>query len=276
MKSDMGCRKMEFGEQLKKTRTLLGLTQKEMAAGIVTGSFYSRVEHGQHDMNVDDLLQILNVHQVSLYDFFEGFTTIKSTHQKIQEQLILAFSERNIDLIRKLEKSTNDYKLKLEAQLMTAILQDTIEGVPKKLKHEIKKNILMINSWNEKSLWELTIAIPIFQPSELKLLTGPIFEKYDQFDLRDGRLLSALANFELTYLIHLVNEGEQEDSLKLMQKISDLPEGSEIFFQKLLAKWYWAKFKNDTETISMINNLLSECDYDRYVKGLHLCEWAIN
>ena len=36
--------KMTIGQQLKKFRLLLGLSQADMAAGIVTASFYSKVE----------------------------------------------------------------------------------------------------------------------------------------------------------------------------------------------------------------------------------------
>ena len=53
---------MTIGEQLKKTRTLLGLTQTQMCSGIVTESFYSRVERGLSEINATDLFRILNEH----------------------------------------------------------------------------------------------------------------------------------------------------------------------------------------------------------------------
>ena len=63
---------MRIAQQLKRTRILLGLTQAEMIDNIMTISFYSRVEHEKHDITINDLIDILNDHHMSLYDFFSG------------------------------------------------------------------------------------------------------------------------------------------------------------------------------------------------------------
>lgn len=60
---------MTIGEQLKKTRNTLQLTQKQMSEGIISESFYSRVECDKSRINIIDLIKILNKHQISLYDF---------------------------------------------------------------------------------------------------------------------------------------------------------------------------------------------------------------
>lgn len=61
---------MDIGNRLKNTRVFLGLTQEQFSAGIVTESFYSRVENNKSKISMNDLLNILNYHHVSLYDFF--------------------------------------------------------------------------------------------------------------------------------------------------------------------------------------------------------------
>lgn len=61
------------GQQLRKTRMFLGITQEEMTKGIVATSFYSRVERDKVDININDLILILNQNHVSLRDFFEKF-----------------------------------------------------------------------------------------------------------------------------------------------------------------------------------------------------------
>ena len=61
------------GQQLRKARMFLEITQKEMVKGIITTSFYSRVERGELDINIKDLILILNENHVSLRDFFEKF-----------------------------------------------------------------------------------------------------------------------------------------------------------------------------------------------------------
>lgn len=62
-----------IGKQLRKTRMFLGITQEKMCEGSITESYYSRVERGQRDINVNDLIKILNNNHVSLRDFFEIF-----------------------------------------------------------------------------------------------------------------------------------------------------------------------------------------------------------
>ena len=51
---------MTIGEALLNLRKQLGLTQTEMAANVVSTSFYSKVERNIHDIGTNDLLQILN------------------------------------------------------------------------------------------------------------------------------------------------------------------------------------------------------------------------
>lgn len=50
---------MLIGERLKELRLFLGLTQKEMSQGIVSESFYSRVERGTRKIKIVDLLTLL-------------------------------------------------------------------------------------------------------------------------------------------------------------------------------------------------------------------------
>ena len=60
---------MTIGEQLREIRDSLNLTQTQMCAGVVTESFYSRVENGKSEINIDDLLAILKQNHVSVRDF---------------------------------------------------------------------------------------------------------------------------------------------------------------------------------------------------------------
>lgn len=61
---------MLVGERLKELRLFLGLTQKEMSQGIVSESFYSRVERGSRKIKILDLLALLNKNGIHLEDFF--------------------------------------------------------------------------------------------------------------------------------------------------------------------------------------------------------------
>ena len=68
---------MMIGEHLKKVRNSKNLTQKEMAAGIVNRSFYSRVENGSSSITADNLMKILYRHELSMTDFLYNFGNTK-------------------------------------------------------------------------------------------------------------------------------------------------------------------------------------------------------
>lgn len=61
---------MTIGQALKSLRLHAGMTQTEMAAGIVTESFYSKVERGVHAIDANVLIQILAKHHFDVPGFF--------------------------------------------------------------------------------------------------------------------------------------------------------------------------------------------------------------
>lgn len=61
---------MTIGEALKQTRLRAGLTQKEMAAGIITPSAYSKIERGVHSVDAEVLIRILSEHHFDVTGFF--------------------------------------------------------------------------------------------------------------------------------------------------------------------------------------------------------------
>ena len=106
---------MKIGTRLKNTRKFLGLTQLEFSGGIVTESFYSRVENGKSDISMSKLIELLNYNQVSLYDFFEP-----AFQGNIEHQVILAFLDKDIDRLRHY-KPLNDHEEALIEMLLVIL-----------------------------------------------------------------------------------------------------------------------------------------------------------
>lgn len=63
---------MTIGEALKTLRLKNGLTQTEMAAGLTTESFYSKVERGVHKIDAELLVKILVAHDFDVEEFFKN------------------------------------------------------------------------------------------------------------------------------------------------------------------------------------------------------------
>lgn len=88
---------MTIGQQLKKSRLLFGLTQEEMSAGIVSESFYSRVERDKNAITINKLIAMLNANNISLNDFFKTFDNDGMPELKLQRQIYSAFNDRDLD-----------------------------------------------------------------------------------------------------------------------------------------------------------------------------------
>lgn len=78
---------MTIGEALLNLRKQLGLTQTEMAANVVSTSFYSKVERNIHDIGTNDLLQILNKHQINATYFFENLNDKENISEDIMNRI---------------------------------------------------------------------------------------------------------------------------------------------------------------------------------------------
>ncbi|MGN8748646.1 helix-turn-helix domain-containing protein [Lactobacillus amylovorus] len=86
---------MTIGEALKKERKDLGLTQAEMAAGVITTAHYSKIERDKHDISAYDLFEILTKNNINLVDFIKE---IEDTYQSTRDRKIFCV-RMNISLI---------------------------------------------------------------------------------------------------------------------------------------------------------------------------------
>ena len=89
---------MMIGEHLKKVRNSKNLTQKEMAAGIVNRSFYSRVENGSSSITADNLMKILYRHELSMTNFLYNFGNTKPKLGVYQDRITAAYINKDIVL----------------------------------------------------------------------------------------------------------------------------------------------------------------------------------
>ncbi len=129
---------MKIGTQLKTTRLLLGLTQEQFSAGIVTESYYSRVESNKSNISMDSLLKILNYNQVSLYDFFEPII-----REDINQELILAFINLDSKKIEQLDLA--DGNEQILAKIMLAILKKNNLNNSKDYQMQLEKYLSIKN-----------------------------------------------------------------------------------------------------------------------------------
>lgn len=80
---------MTIGELLKSARLNAGWTQKEMAAGVVSESFYSKVERGIHNIDADTLVKLLKARKINPVGFFKQAIDIAGNEKNTASNTII-------------------------------------------------------------------------------------------------------------------------------------------------------------------------------------------
>nr|WP_285816696.1 helix-turn-helix transcriptional regulator [Lactobacillus taiwanensis] len=246
---------MKIGTQLKNTRLLLGLTQEQFSAGIVTESYYSRVESNKNNISMDSLLKILNYNYVSLYDFFEPI--LKTD---IDYEIILTFINHDIKKIKSFDTLNNDGQTL--AKLLQAILKRENLDDFRKFKSQVTKYV------NKSAKDETCIVFASFilaylcDLNELNSLINKI-TAYASTD--NGLILRILAHIELVALERFYKAQELEDVKKMANLIQELPNDSVLVLEKVVAKYYLALLDKHIEDANEISKVLKITGYDEYL-----------
>ena len=114
---------MTIGEALKQIRHELYLTQEQMCAGVVTRSFYAKVESGRNRISADKLTEILFEHDIDITYFYQLLRNTYSSQSKLKEndlnqKMNQAFNSGKIELIEQ-----NYHKILLQSSLAQLIFQ---------------------------------------------------------------------------------------------------------------------------------------------------------
>lgn len=127
---------MTIGELLKEYRQKKGLTQKQFADGIVSTSYYSKVEKNEHRITVEDLVKILEHNDIAMWTFFRRLS-LKGDFQheyiiKLENDVLDAYYHSNKNRIEEIrqevEKSTvpnkDEYLLLIDGWLENLKTED--------------------------------------------------------------------------------------------------------------------------------------------------------
>ena len=260
---------MTIGQQLKKTRLLFGLTQEEMSAGIVSESFYSRVERDKNAITINKLIAMLNANNISLNDFFKTFDNEGMPELKLQRQIYSAFNDRDLDQLHQIEKtlsSKNDV-LYFKTKLIIATLEHRSIKMPDSIRKQLKTNLIDLDL-KEQDFWDLAISVPLYQFSELTPLMSYIIAHFSKLDLDNPQVVISLMNLLIGYLDRAYREKHLVEAKKTLNFANKIPNDFEIMFHKLIIKYYSALIDKNLEMAKGITDLLQICGYQRYIDML--------
>ena len=271
---------MTIGEALKKERKELGLTQTEMAGYVLTKSFYSKVERGQHEIKAIDLIEILRLHDINVSQFFNQI----GKNQKIDDQdysskiylskLHRAYYQKDLGQLSELQEqlkgevqTSEILNLETQAIVIKAYLTHSLNKLTDKERTDIKKQIFKTKDWNENSLRLLAIAMPLFDLEDLKIIINTIFNKYysmKNISSIQQELVSAIAvNYlGLSYREDNKDRKEVNLALSILKQLSCEPKNC---FAKIMEQYYIAQYNHDKKKAEKIRQFFIENDMGYYV-----------
>ncbi|MBA1393260.1 XRE family transcriptional regulator, partial [Lactobacillus sp. XV13L] len=196
---------MKVGQLLKQYRREKNLTQKQMAAGIISPSFYAKVEKGQHEINATDFLAILQVQEIDLIEFMQKYNLSQessSYFEQYLEQLVersyYAGDGYTLHQLQILLLNNNDRKkskqLLLKIKLLLAIMKEDTSQLSITEQQDLKEQIF--NLPNNKLKLELYCNAMKFYDFDSKLLLSRnLIAKFDNNnDLNIQKVILAIIN----------------------------------------------------------------------------------
>lgn len=245
---------MKIGKRLKNTRKYLGLTQAQFSSGIVTESFYSRVENGRSNISMSKLIELLNYHHVSLYDFFEP-----AFEGNIEQQAILAFIDRDCDRLK-------DYKPMNERQEAVVDLMISILGGwkgPSGYSHEptALTDYLKHSENPEKNIFAWCLLAYLCEIDEVATVVDKVVLALSVY--KDDFSWRILVNTLITCLQRFYQAGLQTQALITAQLIDAVPPRSVLVLEHLVAKYYLNLLEGNQDQAAGIRRLLQVNNYDQ-------------
>lgn len=242
------------------------LTQTEMSADAISESFYSKVERNLTDINAADMTTILNAHQVSFQDFFEGEKNLLPKKRALWKKLIVAFNRQDLKSLKKINyQSIEKYNLELVYKLVNAELTHQVNQLSPALKRKVKTDLLQIGNWNTESLWKLGIALPLYNIDELDFLIKSVFEYYRDSKFKADELI-AIANLMIGYLKECYKNGRLDLIKQVKVDLNKLPSSTWMMLPKILTNYYLALLEANLQKAIGIENVLKKCGYGDYVE----------
>ena len=267
---------MTIGELLKQTRQSLGLTQTEMAAGIVSTSYYSKVERNIHQISADELIAILNRHHIDSSAFFAHFSNFNSqekrdflkeigdAYEKKDKQELLTI-KKNID---QLPDSRQKKYYQLQIDLVLNVYLTKAADIPAELRNDLKKFVFQDNNWNENSLQLFRETIRVYDIDELSFLVNAILAKYHQPAELPIKTQEILGGICINFLDKCYEHNTPELIKQPLQYISKLSNASELLLVKILKNYYQAVFNKNADEVKVISGVLEKAGWKDFVSVL--------
>lgn len=273
---------MTIGEALKQIRHELYLTQEQMCAGVVTRSFYAKVESGRNRISADKLTEILFEHDIDITYFYQLLRNTYSSQSKLKEndlnqKMNQAFNSGKIELIEqnyhKILLQSNSSILKLRAMISVANLKDELNLIDPKVKEKLFVEFDEGANWMTRPdlLRLFTDTMPLWDSSDLSFFIGRLLAKVQKEhnipELLQERYLRVFENYLAVYYkknnpIKTIDVNVQ----KIFDYILNLEPTVHFLLYKIAAVYLQNLFLGNKEEAQKIKDEMKKYGYQDIVK----------
>lgn len=253
---------MKIGLKLRKTRNLMGLSQKQMIHGLMTQAAYSRVERGKNGISMTHLIDILNSNHISLYDFFEVYD-----QDNYQNKIRQAFYARNISQLLQLKNEINSNASKDLVDLAVAVLKrEPVAST--KTKKELIAKLSHFKEWNEETIFYFALLMPFMDWKNVEKLTRSIYFEFPRAKLKSSPLKESIENMMLFYLGRAYQEKDKKAFKRSFAYLKRKSGHKQIDLVQFIASYYFCLFNNDQKGAKEILTCLNTVGYHRLTSTL--------
>jgi len=279
----------ELGTTIKQIRQAKGLTQKEVYSGIVSRSFATRLENGDHDITATKLFDILERLGVTANEFrFIQNDYRPDDVENLRSQVMLAYDQQNFPQLSHLAQRYGQSKNPAERRMATiaAVLLTAYSHRHATLTPDMERlwqQIMYTKSWTlqEIRMGPILMALIGFKdatiPETIRKMHQScdryVSESADPFHVMDLRLSFDLVALQVL-LSHKDYNQAREFKIELMSgHLEHLTSEGNLTLQLCLCIWTW--FFGDPSTADQQANLLRQLKVARIDPGIHaiLASW---
>ena len=230
---------MTVGELLKEYRIKQNKNQKEFSAGIVSQSYYSKVEKNIHRITADDLLLLLTHNAISVKTFFEKLEI--DPHQEqvnkvnaIFEEITKAnYADNSLAQIKKIKAKA--VKLDVEADMKKDMLliidgvleseKDDPETFDINLRNQLKEKIFLMPEYDTYKLSVYANFVDLYDFDSNQQIIRQIVKALEKKKVeRQDEILFAIILNVLKQGIEEKKYNETNKLISLGQQIKVIPE----------------------------------------------------
>lgn len=260
---------MTIGEALKQTRLHAGLTQEEMAAGIISESFYSKVERDIHEIDANLLIRILSKHHFDAGSFFSQVNNSDNTTDPDFDLMNqISFAQNRKDL-KKLDEITAkianrggtcppSFWLKFRLENAYAWVLHSDKRISPELKRKVKA-VIMDEDWNRTAYHYLSQAVIFLDIDDAYQLVDSAFRSYEKNLATDTFTLQFVAIIAVNFLNCCFHKNASKKYTdRAIQFLRELPVDGAIGINSVLGTYYEAVFDGDAKTAKEVIDVLKK------------------